>query len=74
MVKMVFNVEFWLSCLLHKDRVHTTLRQRRITKGLYIDQKKHCELEFGNFFKYRRKVTTDLCFEPCAQSTYTYWK
>jgi len=48
-VKMVYNVVFWLNVFPHRDGVHEFMSPRTILTGLHINHDKHCTLEFGTY-------------------------
>jgi len=48
-IKIVYNVMFWLNCFPHKDRIHATLNPHTIVTGSNINYDKHCKLQFGTY-------------------------
>ena len=57
-VKMVYNVVFWLNLFPHKDGVHEVMSPRTIVTGLHINYDKHCTLEFGSYVQIMKSTTT----------------
>jgi len=48
-VKMVYNVTFWLNAFPHNNGVHEVMSPCTILMGLHINYDKHYKLEFGSY-------------------------
>jgi len=48
-VKIVYNMMFWLNCFPHKDGIHATLSSCTIIARSNINYEKHCKLQFGTY-------------------------
>jgi len=54
-VKMVYNIVFWLNSFRHKDSIHATISPRTLLMGLAIDYNKHCKILFGTYVQLHKE-------------------